>query len=208
MSFAGGIRRLHIWAGIILAVQVVLWMASGVIMTWFAIDTVRGEHLTSHHVRQELPAQTFVAPGGLIARTDGALSVTLREFRARPVYEVETLSERILFDAQSGEQLSPLPEEIARELAERDYIGDGEITNLQLMSETPPEYRGALPVWRAEFDDGIKTRLYISPQTGEIVSRRNQIWRIFDFFWMLHIMDYDERDNICLLYTSPSPRDS
>jgi uncharacterized iron-regulated membrane protein len=45
------------------------------------------------------------------------------------------------------------------------------------------------------FDDRLKTRLYISPETGEIESRRNKIWRLYDFFWMLHIMDYDEREN-------------
>jgi hypothetical protein len=29
-----------------------------------------------------------------------------------------------------------------------------------------------------------------------MVSRRHELWRIFDFVWMLHIMDYDERENV------------
>lgn len=28
-----------------------------------------------------------------------------------------------------------------------------------------------------------------------MLARRNRIWRLYDFFWMLHIMDYDEREN-------------
>jgi hypothetical protein len=28
------------------------------------------------------------------------------------------------------------------------------------------------------------------------VSRRHELWRIFDFLWMLHIMDYETRDNV------------
>jgi len=27
------------------------------------------------------------------------------------------------------------------------------------------------------------------------MARRNDDWRFFDFFWMLHIMDYEEREN-------------
>ena len=27
------------------------------------------------------------------------------------------------------------------------------------------------------------------------MARRNDDWRFFDFFWMLHIMDYKEREN-------------
>jgi len=26
-----------------------------------------------------------------------------------------------------------------------------------------------------------------------LVARRHQLWRWFDFLWMLHIMDYDQR---------------
>ncbi|MFA5937735.1 MAG: hypothetical protein WC809_00140 [Sinimarinibacterium sp.] len=41
----------------------------------------------------------------------------------------------------------------------------------------------------------ICTTLYIAPATGQIVARRNDLWRIFDFVWMLLIMDYDECEN-------------
>jgi hypothetical protein len=32
--------------------------------------------------------------------------------------------------------------------------------------------------------------------TGELVSRRHELWRAFDFLWMLHIMDYKEREDV------------
>ena len=41
-----------------------------------------------------------------------------------------------------------------------------------------------------------KPTLYISPYSGELLSRRHDLWRGFDFFWMLHIMDYETRDNM------------
>ena len=32
-------------------------------------------------------------------------------------------------------------------------------------------------------------------QSGQIITVRSTIWRIFDFFWMLHIMDYEDRED-------------
>lgn len=34
------------------------------------------------------------------------------------------------------------------------------------------------------------------PQTGELVAKRHDLWRTFDFVWMFHIMDYETRDNV------------
>ena len=31
--------------------------------------------------------------------------------------------------------------------------------------------------------------------TDPFVARRNDWWRLFDFVWMLHIMDYETRDD-------------
>jgi hypothetical protein len=33
----------------------------------------------------------------------------------------------------------------------------------------------------------------VSAQNGQVVARRTDIWRLYDFFWMLHIMDYRGR---------------
>ena len=66
-----------------------------------------------------------------------------------------------------------------------------------LAHDLPSEVRGAKPpLWRADFDGWNKPTLYLSPETGELVTRRHELWRIFDFVWMLHIMDYEERENV------------
>jgi uncharacterized iron-regulated membrane protein len=57
------------------------------------------------------------------------------------------------------------------------------------------EARGAGAVWRAEFDDAARTTLYFAAHDGRLVAARNSTWRWFDFFWMLHTMDYRGRDN-------------
>ena len=53
-----------------------------------------------------------------------------------------------------------------------------------------------LPLWQVTFDDHINTTFYISPNTGELAVRRHTFWRVFDFLWMLHIMDYDDRSQV------------
>src|SRR3546814_15468390 len=51
------------------------------------------------------------------------------------------------------------------------------------------------PIWRVPFEDGEGTTLYVSGQDGRVLERRNDTWRIFDFVWMLHIMDYTGRQD-------------
>jgi len=195
MTFKAAIQRIHLWAGLILGVQVLLWMLSGVIMSWFHISLVRGETNSFPAVAPELNTTSYASPGGVIAQADGVTSLELRSFLGRPVYEIVAASGPALFDAMSGDKISPITQEMARQVAKTDYVGDAEIISVKLMRNPPHEYRRDKPVWRADINDRLRTRIYVSHSTGEITARRNDIWRVYDFFWMLHIMDYGERDN-------------
>ncbi len=57
-------------------------------------------------------------------------------------------------------------------------------------------------MWQVQLNGSEQARIYISEQNGDIVAKRTDRWRLFDFMWMLHIMDYDERSdfNHPLLY--------
>ena len=195
MKLARIIQTAHRWLGLILAVQVLLWMASGLIMSWFELGLVRGEKNAITVFAPELELRSYANPGGVIAQSPGATSVRLRSFLERPVYEVAGEDGAAMYDAATGAKLSPISEDTARRVARRDFIGDGKIVRMDLLTSPPREYGRAGPVWRATFDDGLKTHLYISPDTGDVIARRNKVWRLYDFFWMLHIMDYDERKN-------------
>ncbi len=196
MKFKTWVQRIHLWAGLILGIQVLLWMVSGVVMSWFPIELVRGETRAFISPPLELDAQTYASPGGVIVQAPGATSVELRRFMGRTVYVASDASGAIaMFDASSGQKLTPLKEADARRIAKQDFVGDGEIARVRLLDYPPQEYRRETPVWRVEFDDKMNTRLYISPSSGEVRARRNDIWRLYDFFWMLHIMDYEERED-------------
>ncbi|MEO1136617.1 MAG: PepSY domain-containing protein, partial [Pseudomonadota bacterium] len=193
--FKALVQRIHLWAGLILGVQILLWMASGVIMSWFPIELVRGEQAAFSAPETPLQAETYASPGGIIVQADTATSLELRRFLGRPVYVTRGEGAEAIFDAATGEKLTPLSEARARRVARQDYVGEGKIVSASLVSFPPGEYRGPTPVWRVDMDDRRNTRLYISPTSGEVLARRNDIWRLYDFFWMLHIMDYGERED-------------
>ncbi len=58
------------------------------------------------------------------------------------------------------------------------------------------EFRGGrIPVYQVILDHPKRPHNYVCPLTGEVLKRRNNLRRIFDFFWMLHIMDYGARED-------------
>ena len=59
------------------------------------------------------------------------------------------------------------------------------------------EYRGrSLPLYQIKTDHQNDINAYVDAWTGEIVAIRSSSWRLWDFMWGLHIMDYVDRDNI------------
>lgn len=189
----------HKWITLIIGIQIVLWVAGGVVMSFFDIDKVRG----AHNVRETEPKLIsadagLMSPSSALAMTGlSAKQITTRFMLETPVYEVTTEDGKTLvLDAVTGETLSPISEAIAVALAKQDFAGDDEIASTKLLETAGYEYRGGpLPAWQVIFADKEKTHIYVSADRGRVAARRNGTWRLYDFFWMLHIMDYDERDD-------------
>lgn len=188
--------RLHKWAALIIGLQVLAWVAGGLVMSAIPIEEVRGEHnIAGQAVALDLDG---VRAPGEIASAAGIepSSVELRAWLGRTIYEFGRDGEAALIvDAVTGEALSPIGEATAIEVARADYAGEPEIEAVTFFAEPTWESRRDMPTWRIDFADGEGTRLYVSTATGEVVARRNDAWRFYDFFWMLHIMDYDDRSN-------------
>lgn len=189
------IQSAHRWLGLALGVQLAIWTLSGVVMSLLPIAYVRGENMIAYAVKPELQVQNYFPPAGVLAEVEGAREAMLKSWLGREVYVVKGASVTAMFDADTGERISPISEQDARRAAGADFAGDDRIARAALLNRAPREAGGGGPVWRVEFSDRDQTRLYVSPDTGEILARRNRVWRFYDFFWMLHIMDYEEREN-------------
>ena len=191
-------RKIHKWIALILGVQLLLWALSGFYMVAVHIDIIHGDMLVKNlHRNIDTDVSLALPLSWVVQRHPDAQAVTLKSLINRPVYLVEGEGDTVLIDANTGERLSPLNEESAIRIASDHYAGEGEISRVESIASDPPgEIRFmSLPVWRVDFDDVWNSSFYIDPNSGRFRTRRHTLWRIFDFLWMLHIMDYDERED-------------
>jgi hypothetical protein len=192
-------RSTHQGLGLLIGIQVVLWISGGVVMSVLPIEKVRGEDWVAETESGHIPADLTLLAPDRVARDLGFSpleSADLGLWLDTPVYRLHAAGKNHLADAVTGELISPLDEDQARKVALRDYAGPGSVAKVGLQEEPLLEIRGRdLPQWRIDFNDSRHTTVYVSPQTGQVTGRRNRIWRVYDFFWMLHIMDYSQRDD-------------
>jgi uncharacterized iron-regulated membrane protein len=189
-------RKTHKWLGLFIGLQVVVWSLSGLYMTVVHIDTIHGDHLIRSLPQKTVEAADLADPLMVVAANQGQ-SVRLAWVHNQPAYVVKRDAVEAVVDARTGKPVPLLTEAEIRSIAEATYAGKEPIASVSLITDVPGEIRGRRPpLWRVEFDHWNKPTLYFSPTTGELVSRRHELWRIFDFVWMLHIMDYDERENV------------
>ena len=190
-------RRIHKWVALFVGIQVVLWTVTGFYMVTIHIDHIHGDHLVRTAPPQEFAVASFVPPASALAQVEGAKEVRLQTFLDRPVWRVETSGLPALVDANRGTRLPALTKAQVEEAARRVYTGDPTIVSTKLLTVAPLEMQSRKPpYWQVEFEGWNRPTLYISPTTGELISRRHALWRVFDIAWMLHIMDYDERSNV------------
>ena len=189
-------RKTHKWLGLFIGIQVVIWSLSGLYMTVVHIDTIHGDHLIRALPQNTVDAAALADPLTVLTANNGQ-SVRLAWVRNRPTYVVKGDAGETVVDATNNKSVPPLTEAEVSSIAKATYTGNEPIRSAELITDIPGEIRGRKPpLWRVEFDHWNKPTLYFSPTTGELVSRRHELWRIFDFVWMFHIMDYDERENV------------
>ena len=195
MDLLRWVGSVHKWIALVVGLQIFLWIAGGLVMSAIPIEEVRGEHKIA------TPEPFTVSPGELAPlnalfdrhQISDVSEASLGNVLGEPVWRLRTpAGGNYLVDAVSGERLDPVSEDLARRIALADYAGSGSLKTLESISDPESEYGRPGPVWRAEFDDGDATTLYIDPKAAEVRARRSNTWRFYDFFWKLHIMDYDD----------------
>ena len=192
--------KIHLWLGIFVGGQVMLWLLSGLVMVIVPIEEVRGEHLRTPEPRESIAwvGETLPLPEILSSAGTEVLSARTGTLAGEPVWRLETADGPLMMDARTGESLSPVPEALALSIAQARQSGLGEVISQEWL-DTPPREAGlGVPAWRIDFEAGEDTpptTFYINSQTGELRAVRTTMWRVFDFFWSLHIMDWSTREN-------------
>lgn len=192
-----GASKVHRWLALLIGAQVIVWFTSGLIMSLLPIDTVHGDHRIDRNAEPALSVdQTFAPVPALLANAGVPVrQLQHRMLLGRPVVEAQLADGKIrLLDARTAAPLPPIDMRAAAAIAGRAYRGGPAVPTMERVERPSTEYRGSLPAWRASFPDKDATRIYVSAETGRLTSVRTGTWRLYDFFWGLHIMDWTEHE--------------
>lgn len=189
------IRTLHKWFGLVLGLQFLLWALSGAVMALLDHHKVSGDHALL------APAELTSGPNptSLAAvRTEvgaGIIRLELKPLFDRWVYQATTTDGIRLLDAGTAAPFQ-VDAALARSLAVARYAGAASVESVNLVTASTPETRDmARPVWRVGFADTDHTALFVSRATGEVLGAKTDTWRLWDIAWMLHIMNYGDRQS-------------
>ena len=164
-------------------------------MSFLPIENVRGEHLVDRESVVPLPSGVDLSR--LNNTIGNAKSVSVNVVDGRVIARVERgAGDILLIDALTGQRLPPFDAVAAERIVRSAWRGDKSVnaTTQKVITEST-EYRGGLPAWRVALSDAENTSVYIEADSGRIAAVRNGTWRLYDFFWGLHIMDWKNHEN-------------
>lgn len=200
------IRKSHRYLGVILGVQFLFWTVSGLYFSWTNIDEIHGD-LLHRHPPHLSGTYNLVSPTTVFQKSgftpDSLHSVQVISILGKPYYNLQFFVgkefKKLLADATTGNIRSAVSREEAVQIAAESFNGAPTLKGVEYITTTHGhhEYRAKpLPAWAVTFEHPSNTTVYGSAEGGKAESVRNNKWRVFDFLWMGHTMDYKGRDNI------------
>ena len=203
------IRRTHRYLGVLLGIQFLFWTIGGLYFSWSNMDEIHGDFQKNPPPQYKADLD-FISPSVALknlktkVEVDSILAVTLIDVLGKPTYRMEFLhgghhKMYHLADAQTGALRDPLSIDEATTLAKQQYNGETTVKSVELIKDVDGhhEYRESpLPAVAVTFEKPMNTTVYVATEMGIVTKYRNDKWRIFDFLWMLHTMDYQSRDNL------------
>lgn len=185
--------RWHIWLGWLVAIPLLLWTASGLVMVLRPIEEVRGTTLRIAHSPQPVQLRLNAGQPDTMVLREGRL---LNQ-RGRSILLATTMDGTVArIDLSGGNApLPPVDEAEARRAVAHAIRGGDRVQAIRLYpaDAVPFDFRKPVAVWQVTLDD--QTHVYVGRDTGEIEAVRTRWWRAFDFMWGLHIMDPVDRED-------------
>lgn len=185
----------HIWLGWLAGVPLLLWTLSGLVMAFQPMENVHGDHLRREIAQVALPAGTDIAVRLPADTARAVTAVTTRIEGGRLITRLTYADSGVERFDEDGRKLAPFSDVEARLLVAQHIVGGDKVTDVRATrAEDPPlDFRRPIAAWQISLADG--TRVYVGRDSGEIAAVRTRWWRVFDFFWGLHIMDLQTRED-------------
>lgn len=193
------IRNWHRILMLVLGLQFLIWSLSGLYMVVFDIEFIRGNHLTKpqHISLNALASNSTLSFDALTKRYPDANDISLYAVAENLRYKVNVADTTMYIDALSGKELSLLNRQEATDIAQY-HFSEFPIAKVDLINEDAPSELSSrhLPVWQITYKHWSAPTLYISQKSGLLVTKRHWYWRVFDLFWIMHIIDYQDIGDI------------
>jgi len=184
------LRNFHRYLSLFISIQFLLWTASGIFFSFNKIEDVRGEQYILepqskfYKIKNQIEVNSF---NGIefFFRLDDLIYSLKEEDGTNIYYQNNEPVEKITFPQafkiiETSTSLKP--------------------TNIEeiVKNNRGSEYRGrSLPLFKVRtLNNSSKViNVYLDPYSGKIKAIRSSQWRMWDFLWGLHIMDWTDRDN-------------
>lgn len=198
------IRKIHKWASLLIGLQVLIWIVSG--LTFNVIDREKARGNTYRQAAIAVPSATntdLLPVEHILKAYPETIELNQATILSQPYYlltQQQGLYRHFanryhVVNAITG-QLTIVDKQLATTIAQASYSGPGSVGSVNLI--TPPNedfLKDKNPSWQINFDDNLETSVYVEQSSGRIIGHSNSNKRFADFFFMLHFMDYGSAGN-------------
>ncbi|GAC16869.1 2Fe-2S iron-sulfur cluster-binding protein [Aliiglaciecola lipolytica] len=193
------IRKIHKWASVVVGIQFLLWLSSGIYFNLMDHQKAAGNTYRSHSkIEVKVAPQELLEPSIVLSDFPPSVELTTTSLLSKPIYQLTHKkglyanfeNSYTLVDAYTGRQIL-IDEDMANALAKESYSGPGTIRSTTLLHGLIDDFpKQKNPAWQVDFDDEVQTSVYIESGSGRIVGHSDEDKRLADIFFMLHFMDY------------------
>ena len=183
------IRSFHKYLSLAISIQLLLWTISGIYFAFNKIELVRGEQ----YIIEDNPSSLDIESLNISSNTKGIevfkrLNQWIVKVEMNAGFKYQDLLGNEVYELSPNQAIEVV--KLKTTLSPIDVIKINE-------SSARSEFRGrSLPIYKIKTNSSDDSNVYVDVMSGKIVAIRSDSWRVWDFLWGAHIIDYRERDNI------------
>lgn len=208
------IKLLHKWLSVIVALQLLIWLGSGLFFNLMDHSKASGNANRINRIESiHIDHARLLAPSTILKALELSHSAStnkkttlqrrvnsfkLIQLLNQPYYllnhkrglYVHFYNEHSLIDAYTGEP-KVIDDVVAQALAQLTYSGNGQVVSVvKVLAPMEDMLKEENTAWQVNFTDEANTSIYIDASSGRLIGHSNEDKRFADFFFKLHFMDY------------------
>ena len=183
------VRVFHKYLSLIISIQLLLWTISGIYFAFNKIELVRGEQ----YIIKDKPSSIEINNLNI---SSNVKNIEIFKRLNQWVVKAEMDAGFKYQDLLGNEVYELSPNEAIEVVKLKTILSPIDAIKIN-ESSARSEFRGrSLPIYKIKTDSSDDTNVYVDVMSGKIVAIRSDSWRVWDFLWGAHIIDYRQRDNI------------